>query len=155
MNAQTPEQKKLKSNTIETMSFLCSSISEDREKYLNDLNEIANAFLNYMKTLPEEDPQLSSLLNGFTHLSLALKDKFEPILVQLLPILKNFIAADIGFKAEDAVLDEYIPADKKEKSKLDSVIFNLGASQTKLSLNTFALQNKILSFTVLYDIANT
>ena len=154
LNAQTPEQKKLKSNTIETMSFLCSSISEDREKYLNDLNEIANAFLNYMKTLPEEDPQLSSLLNGFTHLSLALKDKFEPILVQLLPILKNFIAADIGFKAEDAVLDEYIPADKKEKSKLDSVIFNLGASQTKLSLNTFALQNKILSFTVLYDIAN-
>jgi hypothetical protein len=154
LNAQTQEQKKLKSNTIETMSFLCSSISEDRDKYLTDLNEIANAFLNYMKTIPEEDPQLSSILNGFTHLSLALKDKFEPILVQLLPILKNFIAADIGFKAEDAALDEYIPADKKEKSKLDSVIFNLGANQTKLSLNTFALQNKILSFTVLYDIAN-
>ena len=154
LNAQTQEQKKLKSNTIETMSFLCSSISEDRDKYLTDLNEIANAFLNYMKTIPEEDPQLSSILNGFTHLSLALKDKFEPILAQLLPILKNFIAADIGFKAEDAALDEYIPADKKEKSKLDSVIFNLGANQTKLSLNTFALQNKILSFTVLYDIAN-
>ena len=154
LNAQTQEQKKLKSNTIETMSFLCSSISEDRDKYLTDLNEIANAFLNYMKTIPEEDPQLSSILNGFTHLSLALKDKFEPILVQLLPILKNFIAADIDFKAEDAALDEYIPADKKEKSKLDSVIFNLGANQTKLSLNTFALQNKILSFTVLYDIAN-
>jgi hypothetical protein len=154
LNAQTQEQKKLKSNTIETMSFLCSSISEDREKYLTDLNEIANAFLNYMKNIPEEDPQLTSILNGFTHLSLALKEKFEPILVQLLPILKNFIAADIGFKAEDATLDEYIPADKKEKSKLDSVIFNLGANQTKLSLNTFALQNKILSFTVLYDIAN-
>ena len=154
LNAQTQEQKKLKSNTIETMSFLCSSISEDREKYLSDLNEIANAFLNYMKTIPEEDPQLTSILNGFTHLSLALKEKFEPILVQLLPILKNFIAAYIDFKAEDAALDEYIPADKKEKSKLDSVIFNLGANQTKLSLNTFALQNKILSFTVLYDIAN-
>jgi uncharacterized protein (UPF0262 family) len=51
-------------------------------------------------------------------------------------------------------LDEYIPADKEEKTKLDSVVFNLGANKTKVSLNTFALQNKILSFNVLYEIAN-
>ena len=154
LNAQTEEQKKLKSNTIEAMGFLCSSIAEEKDKYMNDLNEISNAFLNYMKNIPEEDPQLSSIINSFTHLSLAMKDKFEPYLQQLLPILTNYISADIGFKAQDATLDEYIPADKEEKSKLDSVVFNLGANQTKLSLNTFALQNKILSFTVLYEIAN-
>ena len=154
LNAQTPEQKKLKSNTIETICFLCSSIAEEKDKYMNDLNEISNAFLTYMKTLPEEDPQLSSIINGFTHLSLSMKDKFEPILQNLLPILTNYINADIGFKAEDASLDEYIPADKEEKTKLDSVVFNYGANQTKISLNTFALQNKTLSFTVLYEIAN-
>ena len=33
LNAQTTEQKKLKSNTIETMSYLCSSIAEERDKY--------------------------------------------------------------------------------------------------------------------------
>ena len=154
LKAENPEQKKLKSNTIETMSFLCSSIAEERDKYINDLNEISNAFLNLMKELPEEDPQLPSIINGFTHLSLAMKDKFEPILQQLLPVLTNYIKADIGFKTSDASLDEFIPADKEEKSKLDSVVFNLGINQTKLSLNTFALQNKILSFTVLYQIAN-
>ena len=154
LKAENPEQKKLKSNTIETMSFLCSSIAEERDKYLNDLNEISNAYLNLMKGLPEEDPQLPSIINGFTHLSLAMKDKFEPILEQLLPVLSNYISADIGFKTSDATLDEFIPADKEEKSKLDSVVFDLGISQTKLSLNTFALQNKILSFTVLYQIAN-
>ena len=154
LNAQTEEQKKLKSNTIETMSFLCSSIAENRDKYINDLNEIANAFLNYMKNIPEEDPQLTSIINGFTHLSLAMKDKFEPILEQLLPILTNYISNDIGFSAQDASLEEYIPADKEEKTKLDSVVFNIGANKTKVSLNTFALQNKILSFTVLYEIAN-
>ena len=153
LNAQTMEQKKLKSNTIETMSFLCSSIAEERDKYMEDLNSIANAFLSLLKTLPEEDPQLSSIINGFTHLSLAMKDKFGPILNELIPILSKYINADIDINASDASLDEYIPAEKEEKSKKQSVVFNLGANQTKLSLNTFALQNKIASYTVFYEIA--
>ena len=153
LNAQTMEQKKLKSNTIETMSFLCSSIAEERDKYLEDLNTIANAFLACFKSLPEEDPQLSSIINGFTHLSLAMKDKFAPILDQLLPLLTKYIEADIDINASDAALDEFIPAEKEEKSKKQSVVLNLGSNQTKLSLNTFALQNKIASYTVLYEIA--
>ena len=153
LNAQTTEQKKLKSNTIETMSFLCSSIADERDKYIEDLNSIANAFLACLKSLPEEDPQLASVINGFTHLSLAMKDKFAPILDQLLPVLTKYINADIDVNASDATLDEYIPAEKEEKSKKQSVVFNLGANQTKLSLNTFALQNKIASYTVLYEIA--
>ena len=153
LNAQTTEQKKLKSNTIETMSFLCSSISEERDKYIDDLNTISNAFLSSMKTLPEEDPQLASIINGFTHLSLAMKEKFEPILEQLLPVLNKYINADIDINASDAALDEFIPAEKEEKSKKQSVVFDLGINKTKLSLNTFALQNKIASFTVLYEIA--
>ena len=153
LNAQTPEQKKLKSNTIETMSFLCSSIAEERDKYLEDLNTISNAFLSCIKTLPEEDPQLASVIMGFTHLSLAMKDKFEPILEQLLPVLTKYIDADIDINATDAALDEYIPAEKEEKSKKQSVVLNLGTNQTKLSLNTFALQNKIAGFNVLYEIA--
>ena len=50
-------------------------------------------------------------------------------------------------------MDEFIPAEKEEKSKKQSVVLNLGSNQTKLSLNTFALQNKIASYTVLYEIA--
>ena len=153
LNAQTTEQKKLKSNTIETISFLCSSIAEERDKYIDDLTTIAGAFLECFKTLKEEDPQLSSIINGFTHLSLAMKDKFAPFLEQLLPILIKYINTDIDINASDAALDEYIPAEKEEKSKKQSVVFNLGANQTKLSLNTFALQNKISSYTVLYEIA--
>ena len=153
LNAQTMEQKKLKSNTIETMSFLCSSIAEERDKYIEDLNTIGNAFLSLIKTLPEEDPQLPSVINGFTHLSLAMKDKFAPLLDQLLPILAKYINADIDINASDAALDEYIPAEKEEKSKKQSVVFNLGANQTKLSLNTFALQNKIATYTAVYEIA--
>ena len=107
LNAQTTEQKKLKSNTIETMSFLCSSIADERDKYIEDLNTIANAFLACLKSLPEEDPQLASVINGFTHLSLAMKDKFAPILDQLLPVLTKYINADIDVNASDATLDEY------------------------------------------------
>ena len=152
LNAQTEEQKKLKSNTIETMGFLCSSIAEDSAKYENDLQEISNAFLNYMPTLKEEDPQLSTIIHSFTHLSLAMKEKFLPYLEKLLPMLQNYVKADIGLKIEDAALTEYIPEDKDEKV-VGSVEFNLGSNTTKLSLHTFALQNKILGFTVLNEIA--
>ena len=39
------------------MSYLCSSIAEERDKYMNELNEIGNAFLEQMKVVKEEDPQ--------------------------------------------------------------------------------------------------
>ena len=82
-----------------------------------------------------------------------MKDKFTPFLDQLLPILTKYLTTDIDINASDAVLDEFIPAEKEEKSKKQSFVLNLGANQTKLSLNTFALQNKILSYSVLYEIA--
>ena len=92
------------------MSFLCSSIAEERDKYLEDLNAISNAFLTCMKNLPDEDPQLSSIITGFTHLSLAMKDKFSPILDQILPKLTEYINTNIDISATDAAFDEYIPA---------------------------------------------
>ena len=50
LEAKTTEQKTLKSNCIETIAFLCSSVSENSEKYMGDLTEISQAFVNYMNT---------------------------------------------------------------------------------------------------------
>ena len=36
--AKTPDQKTLKSNCIETISFLCSSVAENKDKYMSDRN---------------------------------------------------------------------------------------------------------------------
>ena len=152
--AKTEDQKTLKSNCIETISFLCSSVAENRDKYMNDLQEISENFVKYLSNLPEEDPQLATLLNSFTHLSHALKDKFTPILEVLLPYLNKCINADIGLKVEDANLSEYIPEDEPENEKIGSVVLNSGTNSTKLSLHTFVLQNKILCFSVLNEIAN-
>ena len=150
--AKTPDQKTLKSNCIETMSFLCSSVAENRDKYMSDLLEISETFIKYLSNLPEEDPQLTT--NSFTHLSHALKDKFNPILEVLLPYLNKCINADIGLKLEDANLSEYIPEDEPDDQKIGSVVLNSGTNSTKLSLHTFVLQNKILAFSVLNEIAN-
>lgn len=154
--AETPEQKTLKSNCIETISYLCASVSENAENYMNDLNEISQGFVSYMKGLPEEDPQLSTIINSFCNISLAMKDKFIPILNALLPILIKYINADIGLKIEDAALSEYIPeenATDNEIGRIGSVLFNLGSQSAKLSLHTFALQNKLLAYNALNDIA--
>ena len=153
--AKTQDQKTLKSNCIETISFLCSSVAENRDKYMNDLVEISDTFIKYLSNLPEEDPQLTTLLNSFTHLSHALKEQFTPILEQLLPYLNKCINADIGLKVEDANLSEYIPEDETEDNqKIGSLVLSSGTNSTKLSLHTFVLQNKVLAFTVLNEIAN-
>ena len=152
--AKTTEQKTLKSNCIETIAFLCSSVSENSEKYMGDLTEISQAFANYMNTLAEEDPQLGTLLTAFSHLSLSMKEKFIPILNSLLPMLTKYIKADIGVKIEDAQLTEYIPEDEEStEGKVDSVVLAMGTKSAKLSLHTFALQNKILAFHSLNEIA--
>ena len=156
LEAKTDEQKKLKRKCIETISFLCSSISETSEKYMNDLKEIAQLFTTYMTTLPEEDPQLETILRGYNHLSISMKEQFIPILEKIFPIFTKYIEADIGIKIEDAALTEYIPEDEdeNERGKVGSVVLSMGTSNTKLSLHTFALQNKLLAFEALNDIAN-
>jgi len=152
-DAKTNEQKTLKSNCIETIAYLCSSISENRDNYLNDLNEICTSFIQNLNKYNEEDPQLATTLNSFTHLSLSLKEKFLPYCEQILPILKKYLVADIGLKLEDAQIDELIQYDEEEElnnnNKIGAVVLNVGTKKTKLSLHTFALQNKILSLSVL------
>ena len=86
-----------------------------------------------MQNLKEEDPQLSTIIHSFSHLSLAMKEKFLPILEKLFPILETYIKAGIELKIEDAALTEYIPEDKDE-NVVCSVEFSLGSNTTKLFL---------------------
>ena len=43
---------------------------------------------------------------------MSMKEKFIPILNNLVPLLTKYIKADIGVKVEDAQLTEYIPEDE-------------------------------------------
>ncbi|MCQ2815925.1 MAG: hypothetical protein MJ252_01545 [archaeon] len=158
LKADTPEQKTLKSNCIETISFLCASVAENPEDFMNDLNEICQTFILYMQELKEEDPQLATIINSFANISSSMKEKFIPVLQSLLPLLTKYINADIGMKVEDAALAEYIPEEEEaEENKLinktGSVVLKIGNKSTKISLQTFALQNKVLAFNTFYEIS--
>ena len=148
LDAKNVAQKKLKSNIIETIAFLCSSIAELRDKYRNELMEISQSFLNYFQKINDDEIQMPTLINSFTHISLGMKEDFLPILETLLPVFEKYIKADIGFKLEDSALDDYIPEDEDNKD-LNSIILKVGSNNTKLSLNTFALQNKIVCLNAL------
>ena len=54
---------------------------------------------------------------------------------------------------KDAEVDEYIPNDGEQEKGVGSVIFNFGVKSKKISVNTFALQLKILSVDALNEIA--
>lgn len=150
----TIQQANLKSNAIETISYLCSSISENSDKFQDDLKELSENFAKLLSTLKEEDPQVPALLTAFSHISTSMRENFYPYLQFIIPTLETYIKADIDFKLEDTDIKEYVPEDSasKEDNKL-SVMINLqGAENKKLSMNSYALQNKIMALNVLHEI---
>jgi hypothetical protein len=149
----THEQETLKSHAIETMSYLCSSVSENAESFFEDFKELTMAFGKLLVTLKEEDPQVIAILNGFTHISTSMKEHFYPYLEDLFPILEKYINTDIDFKLEDADIKEYVPEENEKSEKLQISLTMPGMDNKTLSMNTHALQNKIMAVEVLYNIS--
>jgi hypothetical protein len=148
------QQAQLKSNAIDTISYLCSSISENADNFMDDLKELSESFAKLLSSLKEEDPQVPALLTAFSHISTSMRENFYPYLEVIFPLLENYINADIGFKLEDADLGEYVHEDIgcKEDKKLSVVLNMQGVDNKKLSMNTYALQNKIMALNVLHEI---
>lgn len=154
LDAKTEQQKQLKTNCISTIGYLFSGINEEYEKYKQDFKDISEAFVNSLDTLPEEDPQIVAIIEAFISISYGMSySDFEPIFKKLFSYLSKYISADIGLTLKDADVDEYIPDEEEKKEGVGSVVFNYGVKSKKISVNTFALQLKIVSFESLNEMA--
>jgi hypothetical protein len=152
LNPTTSQQETLKSHAIETISYLCSSVSENAENFFEDFKELTLAFGKLLVTLKEEDPQVIAILNAFTHICTSMKEHFYPYLEDLFPILEKYINTDIDFKLEDADIKEYVPEENEKTEKLSMILQLPGTDNKKLTMNTHALQNKIMAVEVLYEL---
>lgn len=150
VDADTKEKKLLKSNAIETVSYLCSAVSENAAEFLPEFKELTEAFIKILSTLSEDDSQIVSILNAFCHISAAMRESFYPYLDSLFPLLEKYIDADLEAKVEDANLKEYMPEEEK-KGKLNLLVIK-SATNKNLSFNSFAYQNKVMAAEVLYEI---
>ena len=154
IDAKTSAQKQLKSNCITTIGYLFNGIGEDYEKYKSDFIELSNAFLNDLGKLPEEDPQILAIIEAFINITFGIDfNDFKDIFDKLYNYLEKYISADIGLTFQDAAMDEYVANKEEVKPGVGSVVFNMGAFSKKLSVNTFALQLKIVSFEALNHMA--
>ncbi len=150
VEADSKEKKALKSNAIETVSYLCSAVSENAAEFLPEFKELTEYLIKILIGLSEDDSQLISILNAFCHISSAMRENFYPYLDSLFPLLEKYIDADLEAKAEDATLKEYIPEEEK-KGKLNLLIIK-AASNKNLSFNSFAYQNKVMAAELLYSL---
>ena len=154
LDAKTPEQKQLKTNCITTIGYLFSGISEEYDKYKSDFIEISNAFVNSLALLPIEDPQVQAIIEAFINISIGFSfEDFKPIFNELFKFLSKFISADIGLTLKDAEVDEYVHNEDEQQKGFGSVVFNFGVKSKKITVNTFALQLKIISLEALNEIA--
>ena len=153
LNTETPEQKQLRTNCINTIGYLFSGISDDYDNYKNDFIELSQAFINDLEKLPIEDPQIIAIIEAFINISLGINfSDFKKIFEKLYSFLEKYISADIGLTLQDAEVDNYVPNEEQPKG-VGSVIFNFGVKSKKISVNTFALQLKITSLESLNEIA--
>ena len=150
MDVSSSEKKFLKSNAIETLSHLCSAVSEKSEEFIPEFKELTEKFLTILMNIKEEDSQTVPILNAFAHISASMRENFYPYLDQLLPLLEKYIESDIDAKAEDSNLKELVP-EEEQKGKISFLLFK--NSNKNLSLNTFAYQNKVMAAEVLLQIA--
>jgi hypothetical protein len=148
-------QVNLKVNALETISYLCSSISENSEKYIDELKELCDNLTKILGNVKEEDPLVPALFNAFSHISTSMKEQFYPYFEMISPILEKYVNADIGFKMEDAALTEYVgeDANPNEDNKISLILNFSSTNNQKLTLNSYALQNKVMAVEVLHDIA--
>ena len=154
VESKTPEQRQLRTNCINTIGYLFSSVSEEYELYKNDFIELSNRFVNDLENLPLEDPQIPAIIEAFINISIGINfQDFKPTFDKLFSFLEKRISADIGLNLKDAEVDEYIPNEGEQEKGVGSVIFNFGVKSKKISVNTFALQLKILSVDALNEIA--
>jgi hypothetical protein len=148
-------QTNLRVNALETISYLCSSISENSDKFIDELKELSEYFTKLLSTVKEEDPLVPALFNAFSHISTSMKEHFYPYFEAIIPLLEKYINADIGFKMEDAALTEYVGEDASpnEDNKISLILNFSTTNNQKLTLNSYALQNKVMAVEVLHDIA--
>jgi len=105
--------------------------------------------------LKDSDPQVTSIPNTISQISICLKDDFKPFLPTILPALIRDADRDIDFKVRDADDLEAEPdqGDTKDGySQLNLKVKGLeGAKQ--VSMNTNALEVKINAIEILKNLA--
>lgn len=146
-------QKELRAQCIDTMSYLCSSLSNDDNltSYLQDFKELCDVFAKLLVTLKAEDPEVVAVLKAYSHISTSMRKDFYPYLESLLPLLESYVNADVDFKLEDVDLEK-INDDFLGKSAKPGLLFKSEGVSKKLSLKTFVMQNKVMALEVLKDV---
>jgi hypothetical protein len=101
--------------------------------------------------LKEDDPQIISITNAITQVAAVLKDEFSPYLPGIMEKLIKDSQVEVDFKLEDADLPQLGESDEN----LTSVTFKMKGfdGSKKLSLNTYALEQKINSVQVIRALA--
>lgn len=124
-NNQNITNSELKSQAVQTIGYLISSVSDQQGSFINDFKEILDCFVRVLVSLPDEDPQVPALINALVHVSTGMKEQFYEYLKTLFPIIEKYMRADIDFKLEDADISEFRDEQAKQSVR---IVIKLGCT---------------------------
>ena len=67
----------LKSQAIQTIGYLISSVADQADQFMGDFKEILDAFVKVLITLQDEDPQVPAIVNVRKHFKYRLSFTFQ------------------------------------------------------------------------------
>jgi thiol-disulfide isomerase/thioredoxin len=152
IQSRNNDNKELIAEIIGTISFICSSINKNPEKYMKDFCQFCDMFMELLTKVKEEDPEVIAIFKAFSHISTSMKTEFYPYLEKLFPILQNYAEANIDIKLEDIDLEKVTGGENTNSTSAPGLVLNTEGVNKKLSLKTFTLQNKVMAVDVLKDI---
>lgn len=143
----------LRGKAMECAAFIGDAVGVDL--FANDAYEIMTTLIHAMGQDQNSDSTFEFILPACARISKALGEKFEPFLPHTIQPLLVGANQDINFHIEDANEDDEEGEEvTDEELRTQSTVLNLGGVKKRFTVNTYAIGQKKMAATMLYDFAS-
>lgn len=127
------------------MGYMIEAVTEEKSTFMSSVMEIASFLMSLLSSdsMKNEDPQSSAIKECMIRISYFLKEDSHQFMSVMLPSILRDTTLDIDIKSESASLPK--------TSDNDAFVYKTKGmeDQTRVTMNTSALEAKILAFKML------
>lgn len=145
------QQQQLRARTIESVGYMIEAVAEERSTFFENVQSITQQLVSLLCSgqLSYEDPQNTAIKEALCKIAFFMKEEFHPYFQLIAPTLLTDAKQQIDIKLTSA--DDPSAGDDNQGVKLK--LKGMEGEQ-RLSMNTTALESKILAYKLFHQISD-